>query len=259
MTPVNSVATTGRGFLLLSTVVRYTVVDTVRLRLPVSELLPQAWTLLKVTALPALLMAIPFGAMVAVVTSGLVNQVGASSLVGAAGGVGIVRQGAPITAGLLMGGAAAAAVASDFGARAIREELDAMRVMGVDPVRALVVPRFLALLLISPMLCTYIIVSGTTATYILAVTVSDVTPGSFWMSFGTFAKMVDVWFAIGKTAIFAAIVGIVASLRGMEAKGGPRGVADAVNSAVVINVIYIMLANLAVTQLETMFFPTAVA
>lgn len=259
MTPVDSVATTGRGFLLLSTVVRYTVIDTVGLRLPVSELLSQAWTLLKVTALPALLMAIPFGAMVAVVTSGLVNQVGASSLVGAAGGVGIVRQGAPITAGLLMGGAAAAAVASDFGARAIREELDAMRVMGVDPIRALVVPRFLALLLISPMLCTYIIVSGTTATYTLAVTVSDVTPGSFWMSFGTFAKMVDVWFAIGKTAVFAAIVGIVASLRGMEAKGGPRGVADAVNSAVVINVVYIMLANLAITQLETMFFPTAVA
>lgn len=257
--PVSSVATTGRGFLLFSAVVRYAVVDTVRLRLPVSELLSQAWTLLKVTALPAMLMAIPFGAMVAVVTSGLVNQVGASSLVGAAGGVGVVRQGAPITAGLLMGGAAAAAVASDFGARATREEFDAMRVMGVDPVRALVVPRFLALLLISPLLCTYIIASGTAATYALAVTVSDVTPGSFWMSFGTFAKMVDVWFAIGKTAIFAAIVGIVSCLRGMEAKGGPRGVADAVNSAVVINVICVMIANLAVTQVQTMFFPTAVA
>jgi phospholipid/cholesterol/gamma-HCH transport system permease protein len=259
MTPVNSVATTGRGFLLFVSVVRYAVVDTVGLRLPVGELLDQAWTLLKVTALPALLMAIPFGAMVAVVTSGLVNQVGASSLVGAAGGVGIVRQGAPITAGLLMGGAAAAAVASDFGARAIREELDAMRVMGVDPVRALVVPRCLALLVISPLLCVYIITSGTAATFALSVMVSDVTPGSFWMSFGTFAKMVDVWFAIGKTAIFAVIVGVVSSLRGMDAKGGPRGVADAVNSSVVINVICIMIANLAVTQLQTMFFPTAVA
>lgn len=107
MTPVDSVGgTTGRGLLLFVSVVRYAVVDTVRIRLPVGgELLFQGWSLLKVTALPALLMAIPFGAMVAVVTSGLVNQVGASSLVGAAGGVGIVRQGAPITAGLLMGGA----------------------------------------------------------------------------------------------------------------------------------------------------------
>nr|WP_245909160.1 ABC transporter permease [Mycobacterium neglectum] len=258
-TPVRSVATIGRAIVLFADVLRYSVTDTVTMRLPVRELLTQAWTLLTITATPALLMSIPFGAMAAVVTSGLVNQVGASSLVGAAGAIAVVRQGAPITAGLLMGGAAAAAIASDFGARAVREELDAMRVMGVDPVRKLVVPRFLGLLLLSPILCVYIVVTGTAATFVLAVTVSDVTPGSFWMSFGTFAKMVDVWFAMGKTAVFAAIVGIVSSLRGMEAKGGPRGVADAVNSSVVINVICIMLANLAITQLQTMFYPTEIA
>ncbi len=258
-TPVHSVATIGRGLMLFANVLRYSVTDTVALRLPIRELLTQAWILLTVTATPALLMAVPFGAMAAVVTSGLVNQVGASSLVGAAGAIAVVRQGAPITAGLLMGGAAAAAIASDFGARAVREELDAMRVMGVDPVRRLVVPRFLGLLLLSPILCVYIVVTGTAATFVLAVTVSDVTPGSFWMSFGTFAKMVDVWFAIAKVAVFAAIVGIVSSLRGMEAKGGPRGVADAVNSSVVINVICIMIANLAITQLQTMFYPTEIA
>ena len=72
--------------------------------------------LLTVTAIPAVLMAIPFGAMVSIVSSGLVNQMGASSLLGAASGTGVIRQGAPITAGLLMGGAAASAIASDFGA-----------------------------------------------------------------------------------------------------------------------------------------------
>ena len=257
--PARSAATTGRGAQLAVDIVRYAVLDTISLRLPVGELLIQAWALLKVTATPAVLMAIPFGAMVSVVSSGLVNQVGASSLIGAAGGVGVVRQGAPITAGLLMGGAAAAAIASDFGARAVREELDALRVMGVDPVRRLVMPRFLALVFISPMLCTLILVSGTTAAFILAVTVADVTPGSFWMSFGTFAKVTDIWFAIGKTVVFAAIVAIVSSLRGMEAKGGPRGVADAVNSSVVLNVVCIVIANLAITQVQTMFFPMAIA
>lgn len=235
------------------------VTDTISLRLPVAEVLVQAWTLLKVTTTPALLMAIPFGAMVSVVSSGLVNQVGATSLLGAASGVGVVRQGAPITAGLLMGGAAASAIASDFGARAIREEFDAMRVMGVDPVRRLVVPRFLALLLIAPLLGIFIIASGTGAAFMLAVSVSGVTPGSFWLSFGTFAKAVDVWFAIGKAVVFGAIVAIVSSLRGMEAKGGPRGVADAVNASVVINVVCIVFANLAITQLETMFFPMEMA
>jgi phospholipid/cholesterol/gamma-HCH transport system permease protein len=158
-----------------------------------------------------------------------------------------------------MGGAAASAIASDFGARAIREELDAMRVLGVDPVRRLVVPRFLALLLIAPNLCVIIIAAGTGAAFLLSVTVNGVAPGSFWNSFGTFAKMTDVWFAIGKSVVFAAIVSIISALRGMEAKGGPRGVADAVNAAVVINVLLIAFANLAITQIQTMFFPMAIA
>lgn len=257
--PSRSAATTGRGVQLFAAVLRDVVVDTFSLRLPVGEAVVQAWTLLKVTATPALLMAIPIGAIATVVTSGLVNQLGATSLLGASAGVGVVRQGAPMTAGLLMGGAAASAITSDFGARAIREELDAMRVMGVDPIRTLVVPRFLALLLIAPILCILIVVSGSAASFLMAVWASDVAPGSFWMSFGTFAKVIDIWFAIGKTIVFAAIVGIVSALRGMEAKGGPRGVADAVNSSVVVNVVMIVFANLAITQLQAMFAPLEVA
>jgi phospholipid/cholesterol/gamma-HCH transport system permease protein len=257
--PVRSTATTGRGAALAVAVLRYAVTDTLTLRLPVGEFLVQAWTLLTITVIPAILMAIPFGAMISVVSSGLVNQVGASSLLGAASGVGVVRQGAPMTAGLLMGGAAASAIASDFGARAIREELDALRVMGVDPVRRLVVPRFLALVAIAPILITVILVSGIGASYILAVMLSDVTPGSFWQSFGLFAHQIDVWFTIAKAFVFAVLVAIISSLRGMEAVRGPRGVADAVNSSVVLSVVFVIIANLAITQLQVMFFPTAIA
>ncbi|MEZ0054106.1 phospholipid/cholesterol/gamma-HCH transport system permease protein [Mycobacterium sp. MAA66] len=257
--PVRAAGTTGRAVHLAVSVFRYAVQDTVTLRLPVQEFLWQAWVLLKVTATPAVLMAIPFGAMITVVTSGLVAQVGATALLGAASGVGVLRQGAPITAGLLMGGAAASAIASDFGARAMREELDAMRVLGVDPVRRLVVPRFLALLLVAPILCVVIIVSGTGAAFLLSVAVSGVATGSFWSSFGTFANMTDVWFAIAKSLVFGAIVAIISAMRGMEAKGGPRGVADAVNAAVVINVVLIVLTNLLITQIQAMFFPAVVA
>ncbi|MCV7065926.1 ABC transporter permease [Mycolicibacterium farcinogenes] len=257
--PVESAQTIGRAVQMSASVVRYVVQDAVSLRLPGGEIIHQCWSLYKVTALPALLMAIPFGGMVAVQSSGLINQVGAASIVGAASGVGVVRQGAPLTAGLLMGGAAASAIASDLGARAIREELDAFRVMGVDPVRSLVVPRCVALVILAPVLMAVILASSVIASFILAVTVSDVTSGSFWASFGAFAKMVDVWFAIGKAVVFAAIVGIVSSLKGVEARGGPRGVADAVNAAVVVNVVGIVIANLIITQVQAMFFPMAVA
>ncbi len=257
--PSRSAATTGRGILLAGSVLRWSVTDSFLLRLRFGEIVTQAWILQKVTVLPALLMAIPFGALISTQASGLINQVGASSLVGAASGVGVIRQGAPISAGLLMGGAAAAAIASDFGARAIREELDALRVLGVNVVRHLIVPRFLALVLIAPVLCTFIIAASVLASYILAVIVVGVTPGGFWMSFGTFARPVDVWFAVGKTVVFAAIVAVISSLRGIEAKGGPRGVADAVNASVVLSVVSIAIANVAITQLQTMFFPMEIS
>jgi phospholipid/cholesterol/gamma-HCH transport system permease protein len=257
--PVTAVGTIGRTAKLVLEVLRYTVTDTLSGRLRAVEIIIQAWTLYKVTALPAILMAVPFGAMVAVWIAGLINQVGANSLVGAASGVGIVRQGAPITAGLLMGGAAASAIASDIGARAIRDELDALRVMGVDPVRYLVVPRFVALIILAPVLCSVIVASSVVASLILSLNISDVAPGTFWLSFGAFAKMTDIWFAFGKAVVFAAITAIVSSLRGMDAKGGPRGVADAVNAAVVLNVVCILIANVVITQIETMFFPMRVA
>ncbi|WP_428339860.1 hypothetical protein [Mycobacterium sp.] len=82
---------------MLLQVLRYVVTDTLSFKLPVGEALVQAWALFKVTAIPALMMAIPFGALVTVVTSGLVNQVGATSLLGAASGVvGCVREIGPL-------------------------------------------------------------------------------------------------------------------------------------------------------------------
>ena len=97
------------------------------------------------------------------------------------------------------------------------------------------------------------------AAFVIATVVNDVTPGSFWLSFGSFAKMVDLWFTMLKGVIFAAIVAVISTQRGMEAKGGPRGVADAVNASVVLNVILIVAVNLGITQLQAMFFPMAVA
>jgi phospholipid/cholesterol/gamma-HCH transport system permease protein len=252
--PKRSLATLGRSAQLSAEVVRYAVVDIVRLRLPLEEVLTQMWSLLKVTALPAVLMAVPLGAEVSVQVGGLMNQVGANSLAGAASGLGVVGQGAPMAAGLLMSGAAASAVASDLGARSIREEIDAMRVMGIDPVERLVMPRFLAMIVIAPMLCVIIIAAGVFAGLTIATYVNGVVPGSFWQSFGAFATPVDVWFAILKTLLFAGIVVLIASLRGLEAKGGPRGVADAVNSSVVLSVVSIFIVNLLVSQLQSMFF-----
>ncbi|WP_373280970.1 ABC transporter permease [Nocardia higoensis] len=258
-TPAKSLATLGRSAQLTAAVVRYSVVDTVRLRMPVGELVDQMWSLLKVTALPALLMAVPIGAEVSVQVGGIMNQVGANSLAGAASGLGVVGQGAPMAAGLLMSGAAASAIASDLGARAVREEIDAMRVMGVDPVERLVMPRFLAMIAVAPILCILIIFAGVFAGLLISANVNNVVPGSFWQSFGAFATPTDLAFSVLKALLFAAIVVLIASLRGLEAKGGPKGVANAVNASVVLSVFCIFITNLLVSQLQMMFFPARLA
>ncbi|MCR8898621.1 ABC transporter permease [Gordonia sp. GONU] len=248
----------GRAATLTADVVRYSVTETIRMRLPMVETLEQAWFLLTVTALPAVLIALPFGTEISIQVGAVVNQVGAKSLAGAASGIGVISQGAPIAAGLLMGGAAASAIAADLGARSIREEIDAMRVMGVDPVQRLVLPRFLAILLISPILCVIIVASAVAAGFVLAVSINGVIPGSFWQSFGAFATQTDFYFAILKTMLFGMEVVIIASLRGLEAKGGPRGVADSVNASVVLGFVAVFVTNLMTTQLQTMFFPSQV-
>ncbi|PKZ62946.1 ABC transporter permease [Gordonia terrae] len=252
--PGQTADTLGRAVILAGSVIRYVIVDTLRLRMPLGEVIDEIWLLLKVTTLPALLMAVPLGAEVSVQVGGLMDQVGASSLAGAASGLGVVSQGAPMAAGLLMSGAAASAIASDLGSRAIREEIDAMRVMGIDPIERLVMPRFLAMIFIAPMLCVVIIAAGVAAGLLIAVNANDVVPGSFWQSFGAFATPTDIWFAMAKAVVFASMVALIASLRGLEAKGGPRGVADAVNASVVLSVVAIFLANLVMSQAQSMFF-----
>ena len=82
---------------------------------------------------------------------------------GAAGGMGVIKQGAPVATGLLLGGAGAAAIAADLGARTTREEIDAMRVMGVDPVQRLVAPRVIAMLVVAPLINILIIAVGIVA------------------------------------------------------------------------------------------------
>ena len=247
-----SIATIGRSAYLAGEMIRYSVTDSISLRLAGGEVIDQTWRMFKVTALPALLMAVPIGAEVSV-------QVGANSLAGAASGLGVVSQGAPMAAGLLMSGAAASAIASDLGARSIREEIDAMRVMGVNPVQRLIVPRFLAMILIAPTLCVMIIASGVGAGLAISANVNNVVPASFWQSFGAFATPVDLIFSVVKAILFAFIVVVIASLRGLEAKGGPKGVANAVNASVVLSVFCIFMTNLAVSQLQTMFFPARLA
>ncbi|MGV9633202.1 MlaE family ABC transporter permease [Nocardia rhamnosiphila] len=258
-TVLASLATLGRALRIGVQAVRIGAQDAVGLRFQIRESLAQAWFLITVTAVPAVLMAIPFGVILSAQVGNIVSQLGADTMIGAAGGLGVIKQGAPMAAAMLLGGAGAAAIAADLGARTIREEVDAMRVMGVDPIQRLVVPRIAAMMVVAPLLNILIIVVGIAAGFVVAVVALDVTPGSYWESFGSFTTTVDIWVSLVKAMIFGFLVVVIACQRGLEAKGGPRGVADGVNAAVVMSVAAVAVLNTVITQVVTMFIPVRMA
>ncbi|BBX48701.1 ABC transporter permease [Mycobacterium cookii] len=254
----SSLQTLGRFFDLAAEAFAFLITDLIRLRHPWRDTINQAWFIVSVTAIPALLVSVPFGVIVAVQVGSFIQQVGASSVSGAAGGLGVIRQGAPVVAALLLGGAAGSAVATDLGARTIREEVDALRVMGTNPVRRLVTPRLAAIVIVAPVLCSFIIFMGLAAGYAINVGFQSGTPGSYIASFASFASVGDVGVAVLKTWLFGVIVILVACQRGLEAKGGARGVADAVNASVVIGVVAVFVLNLVITQGLSMSMPLRV-
>ncbi|MEU1981089.1 ABC transporter permease [Nocardia sp. NPDC019395] len=258
-TLVSSIATLGRCLRMGVHAIRIGIVDAARGQFQTRETLSQSWFLIKVTAVPSVLMAIPFGVIVSAQVGNIVSQLGADSMIGAAGGLGVIKQGAPMASALMLGGAGAAAIAADLGARTVREEVDAMRVMGLDPVQRLVVPRIAAMMLVAPLLNVLIVVVGIGSGFFVAVTALDVTPGSYWTSFGAFTTPIDIWVSLVKAFLFGFSVVVIACQRGLEAQGGPRGVADGVNAAVVMSVAVVTVFNTVITQVVTMFFPLRMA
>src|SRR2546423_4162800 len=108
------------------------------------EYLRQCWFIAKVTAIPVMLISIPFGAVIALHVGSFSRQLGAESATGAAMVLAIVREAAPVATALLIAGAGGSAMTADIGSRKIRAEIAAMEVMAVDPISRLVTPRLLA-------------------------------------------------------------------------------------------------------------------
>ncbi|MBT0566570.1 ABC transporter permease [Williamsia sp. CHRR-6] len=255
---VGALATLGRLIELTGWGLGHLVRDVCTGRHPWRESLNQTIFFAGVAGVPAVLVAIPFGVILSVQVGSLTSQLGASSLAGSAGALGILQQGAPIGSALLIGGAVGSAIAADLGARTVRDEIDAMRTMGIDPMRRVVAPRLLAVLLIAPLICVLIIFVGVASGYVINVSFQGGAPGSYLGGFGQFAGVGDLIIALGKSILFGVVVVAIACQRGLEARGGPRGVADAVNAAVVLGVVASFMLNLVVTQLVTMFLPQAV-
>ncbi|MHB1538273.1 MAG: MlaE family ABC transporter permease [Solirubrobacteraceae bacterium] len=158
-----------------------------------------------------------------------------------------VREIGPSVTAVILVGVAGTAITADLGARKIREELDALQVLGVDPVKNLVVPRFLALMIACGLFNIYAILFGIFGG-LLAEKVNGQPLGPFWSTFFANADTTDLWGSVLKCVIFGAIIAIVCCYKGMTASGGAEGVGRAVNQAVVVAMLAVFSFNYVFTQ-----------
>ncbi|WP_121253397.1 MlaE family ABC transporter permease [Nocardioides ferulae] len=219
------------------------------------EFLQQGWFIASVTIIPTALVAIPFGAVIALQVGGLIAEFGAQSFTGSASVLAVVQQAAPIGTALLIAGAGGSAIAADLGARKIREELDAMMVLGIDPIQRLVVPRVLACMMVAFFLNGMVSVVGVAGGYVFNVVLQDGTPGAYLASFTALAQLPDIWIGLIKALVFGVIAAIVASYKGMNAAGGPKGVGDAVNESVVITFMLLFVVNFVLSAIYLQVVP----
>jgi phospholipid/cholesterol/gamma-HCH transport system permease protein len=219
------------------------------------EFIEQAWFITSVTLMPTILVSIPFGAVISLQVGNLTGQLGAQSFAGATAVLAVVREAAPIAAALIIAGAAGSAICSDMGARKIREEIDAMEVLGVDPLERLVAPRVVATTFVALMINGIVISAGIGGGYFFTVIVQGGSAGAFLSSFTALATLPDLYIAMVKAAVFGWLAAIVGAYKGLNAGGGPSGVGRAVNEAVIVAFMLLFFLNAIITAIYFQVIP----
>ena len=224
-----------------------TFVQMFRRPFQVREFVEQAWFIAKVSLVPTLLVAIPFCVIIVFQTNQLLGELGAVDLAGAGAGLAVVREIGPMVSVLVVAGAGATAICADLGARTIREEIDAMVTLGVNPLQRLVVPRVLASTVVALALNGLVTIFGLAGGFIFSVYVQHASPGLFVSNITLLVGLFDFLTSEFKAAVFGLLAGLVACYMGLNVKGGPKGVGDAVNQTVVFSFMLLFFANSIIT------------
>ncbi len=219
------------------------------------EFVRQGAFMASTAVLPTILVALPIGVTLSVQFALLANQVGATSMAGAASGLAVIRQAASLVAAMLMAAAVGSAITADLGSRTMRDEVDAMEVMGVSVIRRLVVPRFGAAIMVGLALTGITCFVGFLASYLFNVYFQGGAPGSFVATFSSFATTGDMIVALVKAVVYGMIVAVVACQKGLSTRGGPAGVANSVNASVVEAILILMLVNVGISEMYNLLFP----
>jgi len=186
------------------------------------------------------------------------RQFGATIYIGRLVGASTVRELGPVLTALMVTGRAGSGIAAELGAMRVTEQIDALDTMGVDPIRKLVVPRFVACLIALPLLTIITDLVAILGGLLIAVVKLDLTPDLYMRSvYATLAQTgfllrvvpIDVFAGLLKPVFFGAIIAVTSCYYGLATRGGTEGVGRAATGAVVTSSIFILATDYFLTQL----------
>ena len=182
--------------------------------------------------------------------SGLtLDQFGARPLVGRLVSASMIKELGPVLTALMLTGRIGSGIAAELGSMVVTDQINALRALGTDPIRKLVVPRMLAGLFMAPVLTVISDMVGVLGGWVVARFQLQVSSGLYWSSISKGLYMQDIWMGITKPFVFGFIIVTIASHVGLRTTGGTAGVGKATTVSVVAGSVAVIAADFFVTQI----------
>jgi phospholipid/cholesterol/gamma-HCH transport system permease protein len=195
-------------------------------------------------SLPVILITGAFvGMVLAVQAIEQFRAVGLEERMGAVVNLSVVRELGPVLAGIMLAGRIGGALTAELGTMNVTEQIDALRSMGVDPVRYLVVPRVLACFLLTPVLTLYADLTGSLGGWFVSVVQNGVDSGPYWEYTRQAVDNFDLFSGVLKSFFFGAALGLISCFRGFYCRPGAEGVGQACTEAFVASFIAILVLD----------------
>ena len=214
-----------------------------RLRIRMAETLSQAALLGVQSWIIVVLTSLFTGMVISLESAQQAVAYGVGSLVGGAVAYGTVRELGPMLTAVVVAGRVGAAIAAELGSMVVTEQIEALRSMGLEPSRFLVVPRLLAMLMMLPLLTVVADVVSILGGMWIAFTYAHISYDSFLASARQTIGFEDVVKGLIKSVVFAVIIAMVGAYQGLSTRGGAAGVGKSTTSAVVLSIILIFISN----------------
>ncbi len=197
-----------------------------------------------VEALPIVgLISFLLGLIIAFMSSVQLKQFGANIYVASLVGLGMTRELGPIMTAIIVAGRSGSAFAAEIGTMQVSEEVDALVTMGFEPTQFLVMPKLIAAVLMVPLLTLFADVFSILGGMIVGIGMLDLTSNAYIDQTLKTLTLFDVFFGVGKAAVFALLIAWIGCLRGFQVKGGAAGVGQATTSAVVSSLFLIIITD----------------